>query len=72
MTVETLIKYLQCFDNELEVKVCKRTRAKLPLINPWYTEEVDVEVPLLCAPTAAIELVIRDRLTPNSPVLLVT
>ncbi len=71
MTVETLIKYLQCFDSELEVKVCKRTRTKLPLINPWCTEEVDMDVPLLCAPTVTIELVICDKLTPNSPVLLV-
>ena len=71
MTVETLIEYLRVFDVDLEVRVCKRTRMKLPLINPWETTEVDVEVPLLCAPTAEIDIVIRDKITPNAPVLVV-
>lgn len=71
MTVKTLIDYLRFFDSDLEVRICKRTRAKLPLIDPWKTEEIDVEVPLLCAPTATIDIVIRDKMTPDAPVLVV-
>jgi len=71
MIVKTLIDYLRFFDSNLEVRVCQRTRAKLPLIDPWKTEEAIVEVPLLCAPTAPIDIVVRDKNTPGAPVLVV-
>jgi len=74
MTIKTLIKYLQFFEDndEVKAKVCKRTRTTLPMLNPWNeTKELDIEIPLLCAPTFEIELVVKDRLTPNAPVLIV-
>ena len=71
MTVETLISYLQTFDSEIEVRVCRRTKAMIPLLDPWGTHEVEVEVPILCAPTAEIDCLMHDPVTPNAPVLLV-
>jgi hypothetical protein len=72
MTVETLIEYLQFLDAELEVRVCKRTKATIPCLNPWAkTEDVEVDLPLLCSPTQEIECLVHDKVTPNAPVLLV-
>ena len=72
MTVGTLIEYLSFFDGGLEVVVCKRTRAKLPRIDPGKTTEEEVDIPILCLPTFEIEIVMHDTLTRNAPVLLVT
>lgn len=71
MTVGTLIEYLQFFDVDLEVKVCKRTRAMIPILDPWKTEAEEVEVPILCAPTLEIECLVHDAIIHNAAVLLV-
>jgi len=72
MTIGTLIEYLQFFDSELEVKVAKQTRAKIPLLDPWKPPaETEVAIPILCAPTFEIERLVHDTLTRNAPVLLV-
>lgn len=69
MTVGTLIEYLQFFDMDLEVKVCKRTKAMIPIFDHFHTEEV--ELPILCAPTSEIECIVHDEVIHNAAVLLV-
>ena len=71
MTVDTLVKYLTCFDGDLEVVVCKRTRATLPFIKPDGVTEEEVDVPVLCIPTIEIECIMHDPVSYNAPVLLV-
>ena len=71
MTVGTLIEYLQFFDVDLEILVCKRTKAKIPILDPWKTTEEEVEVPVLCAPTSPIECLVHDKVIHNAAVLIV-